>query len=310
MNNPTSLSLFFKGNDKEVFSLLYGDSHWSKVSGPLEVKFVFEKFGILPEELQQLSEEKKKFIGKDLSEEELASYWALEYSAKAASPLLWTISNWGVKRVDEILTYISNPIYDDESYLQVTFTNLIHLPTILLHKLVDFGLRFEAIWLNDSTRECGHFTTNAVEGNYFQKRSVSFREFRNAFETIHQVTLKDEMEVKVFALELKTVIDKLKDRLEDFIIDNPEKLWNDNRARLFFTETEFTKGLKKISYSIDALSSRNIFSLAEVWEMEYQCDLAYTLLMKAKREDIGIYYYPLLQRASYATIEIEKALLR
>lgn len=312
-NNPLTLSLFFRGKDREVFSMLYGESRWvnDRLLGlSRATHFDFERAVPMPHEVKERHEKILTLIQGEMSKAKVEELWRLTSDNNVSTTTVWTMAKWGVGDVNDIHVRYRNlqPEPDGEIYLQITFMGLITLPFALLCELDSVGLKYDMIWINDIEKTYGNYSTPNNDDSYFNADKGKVYDLEQAYLLTYDVEVVDHVEGKLGLIWVRDLFTALDEQLKTFLQKHPEKEWRDDRARIFFIDEELQRDCVVLDQLITYVQARNDFLREEIWQGELAGNRLIKKLFESEVKDFGFIYYRLRQLVDYGLAETEAQL--
>lgn len=313
-NNPLTLSLFFKGKDRDVFTMLYGEKRWLDtryMNMSRATHFDFERAVPMPDKIKERREKILTLLQGEINKEKVKELWRLTSDRSVPSTATWTMAKWGVGDTNDIHLRFSNlrPDPDGEVYLQLTFMGLITLPFALLCELDYIGLKYDAIWINDVEQTYGVYSSPNNDDSYFCDDNGRVYDLEQAYRLIYDVDVVDQIDAKAGLIWVRDLFTLADDQLKTFLIKHPVEEWNDGCARVFFIDDEdLQRDCALLDKLITYVNTRNDFLREEIWEAELACSRLVKKLFNSETKDLGFAYYRLRQLVDYGLAETEKQL--
>ena len=311
-NNPLTLSLFFKGKDRDVFTMLFGEKRWLEnqwLNMSRATHFDFDRVLPMPYEIKERRERMLALLQGELDEQAVKEFWRLELEGKYPSATVWTVAKWGVADTRDVhVRFMTRKPEDGNEYLQLTFMGLINLPFALFAELDQIGIKYDAIWINDVEKSYGDHSSPDNNDSYYSDMHGRVYDLDQAYKLIYDVDVVDYVDAKPGLLWVRDLLVTADNALKDFLIQHPVNEWDDGNARIFFFADESRRDYCTIEKLLYAVISRNDFLREEIWEAELAANRVCSKLSAGDVKDIGFNYYNIRRLVDWGLDETAKQL--
>ena len=310
-NNPLTLSLFFRGKDRAVFSMLFGESRWLETQWldlSRNTSFDFDRVVPMPYAIKERRDKLLSLLQGELDEAKVREFWRLESDKTLPTTTTWNMAKWGVADTTDIhVRYLTRKV-KDEYYLQLIFMGLVNLPFALFSELDSIGLKYDAVWINDIEKTYGDYSSPGNDDSAFNDRGGLIYDLDEAYKYIYSVDVVEHVGAKPALLWIRDLLVTTDNALKDFLLKHPLKEWEDNRARIFTPEDQSRQDYLILENLICGVITRNDFLREEIWRAELTAKRLVDKLMGNDPKEFGYLYYNFRRLVDWGLEETNKQL--